>query len=61
MYREMRELSRAAAIDRLYQEMGSKHRARFRSIQVSWNESLNVLSSMNDETDYHGHVFRSSG
>ncbi|KIO31910.1 hypothetical protein M407DRAFT_241644 [Tulasnella calospora MUT 4182] len=34
MYREMRELSRAAAIDRLYQEMGSKHRARFRSIQV---------------------------
>ncbi|KAG9051270.1 60S ribosomal protein L20 [Tulasnella sp. UAMH 9824] len=43
MYREMRELSRAAAIDRLYQEMGSKHRARFRSIQASWNKSLDVI------------------
>ncbi|KAG9035508.1 60S ribosomal protein L20 [Tulasnella sp. JGI-2019a] len=34
MYREMRDMSRAAAIDKLYEDLASKHRARFRSIQV---------------------------
>ncbi len=43
MYREMREMSRGAAVDKLYQDMASKHRARFRSIQVSlppWSSSI---------------------
>lgn len=34
MYREYRELSRAAAVKSLYQDMAARHRARFRSIQV---------------------------
>ncbi|KAG8897888.1 60S ribosomal protein L20 [Tulasnella sp. 403] len=34
MYREIRDVSRAAAIDKLYKDMASQHRARFRSIQV---------------------------
>lgn len=34
MYKEYRELSRAAAVRALYQDMAARHRARFRSIQV---------------------------
>lgn len=34
MYKEFRELSRAAAVDTLYQDMAARHRARFRSVQV---------------------------
>lgn len=34
MYKEYRELSRAAAVNALYQDMAARHRARFRSIQV---------------------------
>jgi hypothetical protein len=35
MYKEFRELSRAAAVESLYQDMAARHRARFRSVQVS--------------------------
>lgn len=34
MYKEVRDLSRAAAVASLYQDMAARHRARFRSIQV---------------------------
>ncbi|CAG7847291.1 60S ribosomal protein L20-A AltName: Full=L18a [Serendipita indica DSM 11827] len=34
MYKEYRELSRAAAVRSLYQDMAARHRARFRSIQI---------------------------
>ena len=34
MYKEFRALSRCEAVDRCYQEMASRHRARFQSIQV---------------------------
>jgi large subunit ribosomal protein L18Ae len=34
MYKEYRELSRAAAVDALYQDMAARHRARFRSIHI---------------------------
>ncbi|PVG03174.1 putative 60S large subunit ribosomal protein [Serendipita vermifera] len=34
MYKEYRELSRAAAVKSLYQDMAARHRARFRSIQI---------------------------
>lgn len=34
MYKEFRELSRAAAVKSLYQDMAARHRARFRSIHV---------------------------
>ncbi len=34
MYKEFRELSRAAAVDSLYQDMAARHRARFRSVQI---------------------------
>lgn len=34
MYKEYREMSRAAAVDSLYQDMAARHRARFRSVQV---------------------------
>jgi large subunit ribosomal protein L18Ae len=34
MYKEVRDLSRAAAVASLYQDMAAQHRARFRSIQV---------------------------
>lgn len=36
MYKEYRELSRADAVKALYQDMAARHRARFRSIQVSF-------------------------
>src|SRR5271155_3254488 len=34
MYKEYRELSRAAAVDALYQDMAARHRSRFRSIHI---------------------------
>ncbi|GHJ90194.1 hypothetical protein NliqN6_6596 [Naganishia liquefaciens] len=34
MYKEFRELSRAAAVETLYQDMAARHRARFRSVQI---------------------------
>jgi large subunit ribosomal protein L18Ae len=34
MYREYREMSRADAVESLYQDMAARHRARFRSIHV---------------------------
>ncbi|QSL66740.1 hypothetical protein MERGE_001126 [Pneumocystis wakefieldiae] len=34
MYKEYREVSRTAAVDALYQDMASRHRSRFRSIQI---------------------------
>ncbi|KAG5439975.1 hypothetical protein PCK2_000667 [Pneumocystis canis] len=36
MYKEYREVSRTAAVEALYQDMTSRHRSRFRSIQVSF-------------------------
>ena len=36
MYKEFRELSRADAVKSLYQDMAARHRARFRSIHVSF-------------------------
>lgn len=35
MYKEYRELSRADAVHACYQDMAARHRARFRSVQVS--------------------------
>jgi len=34
LYKEFRDLTRAAAVHTLYQDMAARHRARFRSIQV---------------------------
>ncbi|KAI9885871.1 MAG: NAD(P)H-dependent D-xylose reductase (XR) [Watsoniomyces obsoletus] len=34
MYKEYREMSRSEAVDRLYQDMAARHRARFRSIHI---------------------------
>jgi len=34
MYKEFRSMSRAEAVDSLYQDMAARHRARFRSIQI---------------------------
>jgi len=34
MYKEVRDLSRAAAVASLYQDMAARHRARFRSVQI---------------------------
>ncbi|KAG8533908.1 60S ribosomal protein L20A [Bacidia gigantensis] len=34
MYKEYREMSRAEAVDALYQDMAARHRARFRSIHI---------------------------
>ena len=34
MYREYRALSAAAAVTAMYRELGSRHRARSRSIQI---------------------------
>ena len=35
MYKEFRELSRADAVQHLYEDMAARHRARFASIHVS--------------------------
>ena len=35
LYKEVRDLTRAAAVASLYQDMAARHRARFRSVQVS--------------------------
>ena len=35
MYKEYREMSRTDAVQALYQDMASRHRARFRTIHVS--------------------------
>ena len=35
MYKEFRELTRADAVNHLYQDMAARHRARFASIHVS--------------------------
>lgn len=40
MYKEFRELSRAAAVKSLYQDMAARHRARFRSIHVCYIFSI---------------------
>ena len=40
MYKEFRELSRAAAVKALYQDMAARHRARFRSIHVRSSDML---------------------
>lgn len=37
MYKEYREMSRCDAVEALYQDMAARHRARFRSIHVSFN------------------------
>ena len=34
MYREYREMSRADAVQSLYQDMAARHRARFRTIHI---------------------------
>ena len=34
MYKEIRDVSRVAAVETLYQDMAARHRARFRSIHV---------------------------
>lgn len=34
MYKEIRDVSRVAAIETLYQDMAARHRARFRSIHI---------------------------
>jgi len=34
LYKEVRDLSRAAAVASLYQDMAARHRARFRSVQI---------------------------
>jgi large subunit ribosomal protein L18Ae len=34
MYKEYREMSRTDAVERLYQDMAARHRARFRSIHI---------------------------
>lgn len=44
MYKEYRELSRAAAVEALYQDMAARHRARFRSIHI-----LKVVEIENDD------------
>lgn len=35
MYKEYRDLSRAEAVEAMYQDMAARHRARFASIHVS--------------------------
>lgn len=35
MYKEYREMSRADAVQSMYQDMAARHRARFRTIHVS--------------------------
>jgi ribosomal protein L20A (L18A) len=50
MYKEYRELSRAAAVKSLYQDMAARHRARFRSIHVRWFSPSVVSSSFNTES-----------
>ena len=54
MYKEFRELSRAAAVKALYQDMAARHRARFRSIHVR-GPVLNVLS---DRTNAYMQILR---
>lgn len=39
MYKEYREMSRVDAVESLYADMAARHRARFRSIHVSANET----------------------
>lgn len=34
MYREYREMTRADAVESLYQDMAARHRARFRTIHI---------------------------
>ncbi|KAJ4174097.1 60S ribosomal protein L20B [Fusarium falciforme] len=34
MYKEIRDVSRVAAVETLYQDMAARHRARFRSIHI---------------------------
>ncbi|KAF8317093.1 60S ribosomal protein L18A [Clavulina sp. PMI_390] len=34
LYKEVRDMSRGAAVHALYQDMAARHRARFRSIQI---------------------------
>lgn len=38
MYKEYREMSRTDAVEALYQDMAARHRARFRSVHVSWTQ-----------------------
>jgi large subunit ribosomal protein L18Ae len=38
MYKEYREMSRTDAVEALYSDMAARHRARFRSIHVSYRE-----------------------
>jgi large subunit ribosomal protein L18Ae len=45
MYKEYRELSRADAVHACYQDMAARHRARFRSVQVSLLLSFPVLTT----------------
>ena len=42
MYKEYRELSRCDAVQALYQDMASRHRARFRSIHVSTYRAAHI-------------------
>jgi len=37
MYKEYRDVSRTSAVDTLYSDMAARHRARFRSIHVSFS------------------------
>jgi ribosomal protein L20A (L18A) len=47
MYKEFRELSRTDAVKKLYLDMAARHRARFRSIHVSYQYTCpNIGSSV---------------
>lgn len=43
MYKEYRELSRVDAVHALYQDMAARHRARFRSIHVSFPSFTSMI------------------
>lgn len=42
MYKEFREMSRAAAVQSCYMDMAARHRARFRNIQIIKVSELNA-------------------
>ena len=46
MYKEYRAMSRAEAVDSLYQDMAARHRSRFRSIQVRTVTSPQISQSL---------------
>ena len=42
MYKEYREMSRCDAVHAMYQDMASRHRARFRTIHVRFHSSATI-------------------